>query len=108
MRSRKSSSRCRFAWEELIVSRAACAVESKRLQRGENAVKSGAEFVVPLRESKRNPQGADFPQHGSFSQTMSSGRRLKPYPATGMPHTPKMQHGPDWELAIHGDLTDKQ
>jgi ATP-dependent Clp protease, protease subunit len=36
-------------------------------------------------------------------------RRLKPYPAVNGPGRPVGEHGPrDWELVIHGDLTDKQ
>jgi ATP-dependent Clp protease, protease subunit len=36
-------------------------------------------------------------------------RRLKPYPQVRTPSRPSAEHpGRDWEIAIHGDLTDKQ
>src|SRR5579872_5385529 len=36
-------------------------------------------------------------------------QRLKPYPTVANPGRPGGEHGPrDWELAIHGDLTDKE
>jgi hypothetical protein len=34
--------------------------------------------------------------------------RLKPYPAVVAPSRPVGERGRDWELAIHGDLTDKE
>jgi ATP-dependent Clp protease, protease subunit len=36
-------------------------------------------------------------------------RRLKPYPPVHLPPRPGSEHGHrEWELAIHGDLTDKE